>query len=328
MSPTPSHTIKDYLMARELSLMLALALTGTPALASAAQRVIMQGNGRIAIVDASGEIAWEMPCGDIHDLHVLPSGNIMVQQAFRKVVEIDPAKKEVVWEYDSSKQNGNQGKAVEVHAFQPLAEGRVMIAESGVGRIIEVDRDGKLLKQIKLKINRPHPHTDTRLARKLESGNYLVCHEGDGAVREYDGESGDVVWEYEVPLFGKQRKGGHGPEAFGNSVFGAVRLASGNTLVATGNGHSVLEVTPEKKIVWELHQNDLKGITLAWVTTIEVLPSGNYVVGNCHAGPDNPLLVEIEPKAKRVVWQFDRYDLFGNSAPNSQVLGIQGKAIR
>ncbi len=315
-------------MSRNISLMLALALIVIPATASAAQRVIMQGNGRLAIVEPAGKVSWEMRCGDIHDIHVLPNGHVLVQQGFRQVVEIDPETKKIVWQYDSSKQNGNEGKQVEVHAFQPLADGRVMIAESGVGRIIEVDRDGKLLKEVKLKIDHPHPHTGTRLARKLKSGNYLVCHEGDGVVREYDGDSSDVVWEFEVPLFGKEKRGGHGPEAFGNSVFGAVRLASGNTLIATGNGHSVLEVTPEKKVVWELHQNDLKDITLAWVTTLEVLPNGNYVIGNCHAGPDNPLLVEIEPKTKRVVWQFDRYDLFGNSAPNSQVLSVEGEVLR
>jgi hypothetical protein len=56
------------------------------------------------------------------------------------------------------------------------------------------------------------------------------------------------------------------------------------------------------------------------VTTLEVLPNGNYVIGNCHAGKDNPLLIEIDPKSKEVVWTFDRYDLFGNSAPVSQLL--------
>jgi hypothetical protein len=30
-----------------------------------------------------------------------------------------------------------------------------------------------------------------------------------------------VVWEYEVPLFDRKRAGGHGPEAWGNSLFGA-----------------------------------------------------------------------------------------------------------
>ena len=131
-----------------------------------------------------------------------------------------------------------------------------------------------------------------------------------------------------MPLFGKERKGGHGPEAFGNKAFCALRLANGNTLIATGNGHSVLEVTPEKEIVWRIHQNDLPGITLAWVTTLEVLPNGHYVIGNCHAGPANPLLVEIDPKTKKIIWMFDEFEKFGNSASNSQILDVNGPVIR
>ncbi|MBI1312324.1 PQQ-binding-like beta-propeller repeat protein [bacterium] len=305
-----------------------LSLVGSPPLIEAAHRVVMQGNGKLAMVAGDGSVEWEMKWGGIHDIHVLPNGHIMVQQQMHKVVEIDPATKQVVWSYDSSQQNGNAGKKVEVHAFQPLPNGHVMIAESGPARIIEVDRDGKLLHEVKLQIAHPHPHRDTRLVRKLDSGNYLVCQEGDGVVREYDGQSGKIVWDYDVPLFGKAPAGGHGPEAFGNQAFAAVRLKNGNTLIATGNGHSVLEVTPEKKIVWEIHQHDLPGITLAWVTTLEVLPNGHYVIGNCHAGPDNPLLIELDPQTKKVVWQFDRFDLFGNSAPNSQLLDVQGDVIR
>ncbi len=285
--------------------------------------VLMQGNGKLAIVDKDGEVEWEMKWGGIHDVHVLPNGNIMVQESMKKVVEIDRKTKKVVWSYDADTQNGNDDKKVEVHAFQPLANGDVMIAESGPGRIIEIDRDGKIKKQFKLKVDKPHPHTDTRLARKLDNGHYLACHEGDGAVREYDTD-GKVVWEYEVPMFDKEEKGGHGLDAFGNKCFSAVRLASGNTLIGTGNGHSVIEVTPKKEIVWQLHQDDLPGIRFAWVTTLEVLANGNYVIGNCHAGPENPLLVEIDPKTKKVVWTFDEFKRFGNSASNSKILKSAG----
>jgi outer membrane protein assembly factor BamB len=287
---------------------------------SAAHRVLLQGNGKLVVLDPSGEIEWEMPWGAIHDCHVLDNGNFLVLRGRAEVCEIDPQTKQVVWSYDSGKANGNEGKNVEVHACQPLEDGRVMIAETTTERIIEVDREGKILKQIPLKINNPHPHTDTRLVRKLDTGNYLVAHEGDGTAREYDGESGGVVWEYEVPMFDQEEAGGHGPEAFGNKLFCAIRLASGNTLISTGNGHSVLEVTPGKEIVWQLNQDDLPGITLAWVTTLEVLPSGNYMIGNCHAGPGNPLLIEIEPTSKKVVWTLDRFEDFGNSVSNSKVL--------
>ena len=288
--------------------------------AQANHRVLMQGNGKLAIVGVDGEIEWEMKWGGIHDLHVLENGHIMLQRNMREIVEIDPESKEVVWSYDSSKENGNAGKKIEVHAFQPLPNGDIMIAESGPSRLIEINRDGEIQKEFKFKVNNPHPHTDTRLVRKLKNGHYLACHEGDGTVREYN-ENGKVIWEYEIPMFGKASQGGHGLGAFGNKCFAALRLENGNTLVATGNGHSVLEVTPEKQIVWQVHQNDLPGIQLAWVTTLDVLPNGNYVIGNCHAGPRNPLLVEINPQTREVVWEFDEYDIFGNSAPNSVVLG-------
>ncbi len=285
-------------------------------------RVLTQGNGRLAVVGADGAIEWEMPWGGIHDIHVLPSGNVMVQQGPASVVEIDRVTKEVVWRYDSRNENGNRGEAVEVHSFQPLEDGRVMIAESGPARIIEVDRQGALLSETKLKVDRPHPHTDTRLVRKIAADRYLVCHEGDGFVREYEQGTGAVVWEYDVPLFGRDRLGGHGPDSFGDKCFAALRLPSGNTLIATGNGHSVIEVTPNKEVVWRLEQDELPGIRLAWVTTLEVLQNGNYVVGNCHAGPGQPLLVEVVPATKEVVWTFDRFDTFGNSVPNSQLLDV------
>ena len=102
-------------------------------------RLIIHGNNKLAIVDKDGSIEWQMPWGGIHDIHVLENGHIMVQKGRAVVAEIDPETKQVVWSYDAAEQNGNRGKRVEVHAFQPLPDGRVMIVESGVGRIIEID---------------------------------------------------------------------------------------------------------------------------------------------------------------------------------------------
>lgn len=307
---------------------LALGLfVGAVSTAEAQHRLITQGDNKLAIVDRDGKIEWQMPWGGIHDVHVLPSNNIMVQQGASKVVEIDPTQRKVVWTYDSATANGNTGKRVEVHAFQPLDGDRVMIAESGPARIIEVDRAGKLIHSVALRVEHPDPHTDTRLVRKLASGNYLVCHEGDGAVREYD-PAGKVVWEYDVPMFNKPPRPGHGPEAYGNKCFAAVRLPSGNTLITTGNGHSVLEVTPEKEIVWQLQQSDLPEFKLAWISTVEVLPSGHYLIGNCHAGPGQPLLIEVDPKTKNAVWTFDQFETFGNSVSNSQTLDAGAGVVR
>jgi hypothetical protein len=195
---------------------------------------------RLAIIAPDGSFEWEIPVTAIHDAHVLPNGNVLLQQGWTKVQEVNRDKK-VVWEYDAAK--ANPGKPVEVHAFQRVENGLTMIAESGPARIIEVDRNGKVQREVKLQVDHPNAHSDTRRVRKIANGNYLVAHEADGRIREYDAK-GKIVWQYDIPLFGKERKGGHGPEAWGNQAYSAIRLANGNTLIGGGNNHSVLEVLP------------------------------------------------------------------------------------
>lgn len=286
--------------------------TGTP------RRVIAADSSRrtLASIAADGSVEWKRPNGAIHDLHLLPNGHLLLQDGWTRIIEVD-ADGSPVWEYDA--QGGdNAGRSVEVHAFERLPDGATMIVESGPARILEVERDGKVRKSIPLVVKNPAVHSDTRNVRPTTAGTYLVAHERDGAVREYDA-TGKVIWEYEVPLFGKAPKPGHGPEAFGNQVYSAVRLANGNTLIGTGNGHGVLEVTPGKEIVWRIDQQDLPGITLAWVTQVRRLANGNTQLINCHAGPENPQIIEVTP-AKQVVWTFKDFDTFGDSLPVAVVL--------
>ena len=241
-----------------------------------------------------------------------------------KIAEISPDKK-IVWQYESKPKAGYTGH-VEVHSFQRLPDGLTMIAEGGNRRIVEVDKDGKIVHEIPLVVEHPNPHVDTRMARKLDNGHYLVCQGGDSTVREYDG-AGKVVWSYKLDLDGRPASGGHGPEGHGTEPYGAIRLPNGNTLIAAGNGNRVIEVSPEGKVVWKIEQHELPGITLAWVTTLEVLPNGNLIFGNCHAGPENPQLIEVT-RDKRVVWTFKNFKTFGNAVAAAQVLDVQGKVIR
>ncbi len=250
---------------------------------------------------------------------------MLFQDSWTHVLEVDPKSDKVVWQYEAATAPGNEGRRIEIHAFQRLDDGNTMVVESGRSRILELDADGKIVTWIPLKVENPSPHRDTRLVRKLDSGHYLACHEGDGAVREYDA-TGKVVWEYKVPLFGRERANGHGVEGFGNQCFSAIRLKNGNTLIGTGNGHGIIEVTPAGQDVWSIHQNDLPGIQLAWVTSLQVLPNGNILIGNCHAGPENPQLVEVN-REKKVVWTFKDFNRFGNALTNSQMLTMDGKPV-
>ena len=286
--------------------------TGTPRRVIAAD----SSTNTLAVIGPDGRVEWKLPCGAIHDLHLLPDGHLLYQDGWTQIVELD-ANRRPVWTYDA-KGNGNADRPVEVHAFQRLADGTTMIVESGPARIIEVDSAGVITREIPLTVKSSSAHSDTRNARKTAAGTYLVAHEKDGMVREYDA-AGRVVWEFDVPLFDREKKPGHGPEAFGDQVYSAVRLENGNTLIGTGNGHGVLEVTPTKEIVWQVGQHDLPGVVLAWVTQVERRPNGNTLIVNCHAGAEQPQILEITPD-KQVVWSFHDFTTFGNSLPVAIVL--------
>ena len=306
----------------------ALALTVALSSASAADpaySVLAADNSKVSLVNAKGEVEWQVENkAEVHDIALLPNGNVLFTTNPSTVVEMTRDKK-VVWKHEAKPKKGYKGR-IEIHAFQRLDDGNTMIAESGNGRIIEVDKDDKIVKEIALTIEHPNAHRDTRMARKISNGHYLVCHEGDGKVREYDAE-GKVVWTYALDLGGRPRSDGHGPEGHGQEVFGAIRLANGNTLIGAGNGNRVIEVTPESKTVWTVDQKDLPGITLAWVTMLQVLPNGNVIIGNCHAGKDNPQLIEVN-REKKVVWTFKDFKTFGNGLAASQVIGVEGKVLR
>lgn len=274
------------------------AKTMRPAVQTGTPRKILAGDyrkKRVAIVNAKNKVVWEHPIQAIHDAHLLDNGNILFQTSFRNVMEMTP-KGEIVWKYEVERPN-------EIHAFQRLDDGITMVAESGTARIIELDAKNKVVKEIKLKVNNPHPHRDTRLVRKLKNGHYLAAQEGDAAVREYD-ENGKVVWDYNA----------------GVKVYSAIRLDNGNTLIGTGDGHRVIEVTPKKEIVWSVEEDELPGIKLVWVTMVDRMKNGNTLIVNCHAGPENPQMIEVTPK-KKVVWTFLDFKRFGNALPVGVVLG-------
>lgn len=306
--------------------MTALLLAGTavappargdePASARPGHRVLAQDRGRVVILDPAGKVEWEYPTPrhTAHDLAMLPNGNILLPTDNTTVVEVTPDKK-VVWTHRSAPKPGYTGR-VEIHAFQRLADGRTMIAETGNKRIIEVDADDKVVKEIPLVVDKPDSHRDTRRARKLDNGHYLVCHEKDGAVREYDGD-GKVVWTYKLDLAGRPATPGH--EGHGVEVFNALRKPNGNTLIAGGNNNRVFEVNPAGEVVWSVDHDELPGISLAWVTQLQVLPNGNLVFGNTHAGPKNPQLIEVTPD-KRVAWTLRDFQTLGNDTAAAVVI--------
>ncbi|QDU66882.1 c-type cytochrome domain-containing protein [Engelhardtia mirabilis] len=280
--------------------------------------------GRIALLRevaiGHAELLWEHPIRDLHDIQWLGAttgehGRVLFQDSWTHLLEVDTATDEVLWQYDAAA--SGEGP-VEVHAFRRLEDGTTMVAESGRGRVVFVDAAGEIVDKFPLTLDGHSVHSDTRLVRPTPTGTFLVAHERDGVVREYD-RTGQVVWEYDVPLFDREPAPGHGPEAHGDQVFCALRLADGDTLISTGNGSSLLRVRPSGSLRWHLGQDDVYGVRLAWTTALQELSGGNLLVGNCHAGPGQPQAVELTP-AGELVWEFEDHELFGDALSNLVVV--------
>lgn len=261
------------------------------------------GANMIRIVSDEGKIVWEHQANRPQDAWQLPNGNILFTH-LRGVKEITPGK-EVVWEYQTEKPN-------EVHSCQPLPKGVVMVAVSGPCEILEIDRDGEILKTIKLKTDKKNVHGQMRQVRKLRNGDYLVGHTADRMVREYD-PNGKVIREISVQ----------------GNPYGGIRLPNGNTLIACGEGHCLIEVDPDDNIVWRIDENELEGHPLRFVAGMQRLPNGNTVVcnwgGHGHVG-EQPQVFEVT-RDKQVVWQLYDFDRF-STITHIQLLDVKGDVTK
>ena len=246
-----------------------------------------KGENRLVELDAEGKNVWEYKFPSIAVIfQVLPNGNIVYGHGGSPtgVAEIDRSKK-IVWKYES--------KCPQVLGCERLANGNTLIAEQGPCQAVEVNLEGKVLSTTKLTTTEKGYHLQVRNVHKLANGNILSAHEGEGAVREVD-PTGKQVWEYT-----KVENAGE-----------ALRLANGNTLISCGTQKRIIEVTPEGKIVWEFGAKDAPELNLTWISSLQVLKNGNYIVGNFLRGQEGKgaHAFEVTPE-KKVVWKFDDHKM-------------------
>jgi hypothetical protein len=52
---------------------------------------------------------------------------------------------------------------------------------------------------------------------------------------------------------------------------------------------------------------------------VKLLPNGHVLIGNCHAGPENPQLIEVT-RDKKVVWTLKNFSTFGNDLAAATVV--------
>lgn len=261
--------------------------------------------GKTAIIGEDGKAQWEYGGGS-RDGFVLPNGNVLI--AFADRVEEVTREKQIVFSYKRSKENG------ELSTAQRLYNGNTLVTELGSRpRLIEVSPPGNIVLDVPLQPETDNVHMQTRMARQLKNGNFLVPHLLAFAVKEYSPE-GKVVRVLRTDL---EELGGRQAE---NWPFTAIRLDNGNTLISLTHGNKVVEMNPRGEVVWKVDNSHVSG-QFKDPCGSQRLANGNTVVGS-HGANKGVSMIEVTPEHK-IVWTSDHPLAAG--VHHFQILTTNGK---
>lgn len=260
------------------------------------------------IIDEEGREAWDSGKSAARDGFVLPNGNLLITWS-DEVLEMSRDQK-TSFRYIKSPD------AKELGTAQRLENGNTLITELGRRpRLLEVTPNGTIAVEVALQPETDNAHMQTRMARKLANGNYLVPHLLAFKVKEYS-PAGKVVQEFPTD---KQDLGGRAAE---NWPFTAIRLANGNTLVNLTHGNKTVELDAKGEVVWKISNEDFPNETpFDDPCGGQRLPNGNTVICSYHS--DRPIKIfEVTPE-KKIVWTYTGK----HKAHEVQVLTTNGKPI-
>lgn len=261
--------------------------------------------GKTAIIGEDGKVEWEYT-GGTRDGFVLPNGNVLL--AFSDRVEEVTREKKIVFSYKIDKGNS------EIGTTQRLYNGNTLVTELGAKpRLLEVNEKGGIVLEVPLQPETDNAHMQTRMARQLKNGNYLVPHLLAFAIKEYTPE-GKVVNTLKTDL---DEIGGRKAE---NWPFTAIRLDNGHTVASLTHGNKVVELNARGEIVWKVTNDDVKGL-FKDPCGAQRLANGNTVVGS-HAASTGISMVEVTP-GNKIVWTSDHPLAAG--VHHFQILTTNGK---
>jgi len=266
-----------------------------------------------------GKVAWtwSIPIKDrngvlseFSDIHQLSNGNVLYA-CKTGAAEVTPGRK-IVWSYECP-------IGTECHSAQPIGLDKVFLCQNGMpAKVMLINKNtGKVEMEHIVQTAKPDDpksvHGQFRNVRMTSNGTYLMAHLNMGKVIEYD-KDWNIIWSVEAP-----------------SVWLAIRLKNGNTLIS-GNQHGyVREVNPKGETVWEINKDDFPGFPLYTVQGLNRLANGNTVISNWGGSIRKEdwnkvvQVLEVTPD-KKLVWALHQWkdpDLGPSS--NIQLLDEKGK---
>jgi hypothetical protein len=244
-----------------------------------------EGHNKMYLV-AGGKIVWTYQTGrggEYDDVWMLSNGNILFTR--QSYIAIVTPKKEVVWHYDAP-------EGTEIHGCQPIGLDKVLYIQNGLPpkikivniktNAIEVEHD----LPAKSLTDQKTVHAQFRRVRYTAQGTFLVPFLTMNQVVEYDKDFKEI-WRYEIPspwaalrlkngntlITDEKNRLTREVNPKGETVWElrpedipaeyrfintqtCTRLANGNTIICSrggnGQGPQLVEVTPDKTVVWVL----------------------------------------------------------------------------
>ena len=237
-----------------------------------------QGN-KVAIVAADGTVEWEVAAEHPQDCWMLADGHVLF--CYKGGVKEVTRDKNTVLDYQTP-------AGGECHSCQPLPDGRVLAAECGLSRLVEIGRDGKVAKEIKVASKAVNMGHQFRGTRRTADGHYWTCLMDEKKVVELSAE-GTLLRE--IPVDG--------------SPHAAVLLTDSHLLITLGQEGKVVELDEKLKPVWQLAPAEVPGNPLRLPAGCQRLENGNTIICN-YIGSflgQQPQAFEIT-RDKKVVWEF------------------------
>lgn len=260
------------------------------------------------ILDEDGSETWNAGRAGARDGYVLPDGNVLIAWT-DEVREFVRSDKSIPFHYKLSPENR------EIGTVQRLDNGHTLVTELGPKpRLREIDPQGKVVVDCPLLPETDNAHMQTRMARKLENGNYLVPHLLAFKVKEYTPE-GKVVREFPTDL---EELGGRKAE---NWPFTAIRLAHGRTLVNLTHGNKTVELDEHGAVVWKVGNDDFVEKPFVDPCGAQRLPNGNTVIAS-YGATKGIKVFEVTPE-KKLVWSYSG----PHRAHEIQVLTTNGQPV-
>lgn len=274
---------------RSLFIVVVLGIAVSASAEEIRHSIFIAGPTFTGILDEQGHEIWNAGRPSSRDGFVLPSGNVLV--AWTDEVKEMTRDGNVVFHYRKSDVNR------EIGTVQRLPNGNTLITELGTKpRLMEVTPAGQVALEFPLQPETDNAHMQTRMARKLASGNYLVPHLLAFKVKEYTA-TGEVVSTIPTDL---DSLGGRPAE---NWPFTAIRLENGHTLVNLTHGNKTVEFNEQGHVDWVVSNDDFDRKPFVDPCGGQRLPNGNTVIASY--GAQQGIKVFEVTRDKKMVWTYE-----------------------